>query len=230
MGWRGGPSPGPKLAPPAPLIRSRHRSHSLSPFLSFSPPSLPPSQPPPPPNPELNDAATGSGPRLLLYSGHDTVLAPVLAAISGDGGGVLCGWPPYASRLVWEVWAKKGGGGGAADGAFGNWSPGGLRSNEPDMSQGAGGSAGAAGGAAMYNSSGRASGGESRQDEVHLRVLYNGRVITSHIAGCHGRNGRRQRKGGSAELARGAGEMCPLRNFERAMRRSMEISCSEAAA
>jgi hypothetical protein len=172
----------------------------------------------------------------VLYSGHDTVLAPILGAISAGGAGIPCGWPPYASRLVWEVWLKRNGGGRprqaaggqasvAASSVGGSSPPGGSPSGSPlGMQQGSAGSAGA--GPAFSNSSGQARAGEDRRDEAYLRVLYNGKTITTHIAGCHG---RRQRKGGEAELGRGAGEMCPLRNFERALRRSMDSpACTEA--
>ncbi|CAM9721245.1 unnamed protein product, partial [Ectocarpus fasciculatus] len=40
--------------------------------------------------------------KFTLYSGHDTVIAPVLAAL-----GVYdryCTWPPYASHIAFELW------------------------------------------------------------------------------------------------------------------------------
>jgi hypothetical protein len=40
-----------------------------------------------------------------LYSGHDTVIAPVLAAL-----GIFdhsCTWPPYASRIAFELWKSN---------------------------------------------------------------------------------------------------------------------------
>ncbi|KAG5179930.1 histidine phosphatase superfamily [Tribonema minus] len=39
-------------------------------------------------------------PKLALYSGHDTVIAPVLAAL----GAYDCRWPPYASHVRIELW------------------------------------------------------------------------------------------------------------------------------
>ena len=36
--------------------------------------------------------------------GHDTVIAPVLAGLGVYTGG-LCTWPPYASRIVFELLA-----------------------------------------------------------------------------------------------------------------------------
>ena len=40
---------------------------------------------------------------LTVFSGHDTVIAPVLAAL-GAYTDELCVWPPYASRIVFELW------------------------------------------------------------------------------------------------------------------------------
>ena len=45
--------------------------------------------------------------KLSVFSGHDTVIAPVLAAL-GLYEDELCVWPPYASRIVFELWQKKG--------------------------------------------------------------------------------------------------------------------------
>lgn len=55
----------------------------------------------------LEAAAAGDAERLLLFSGHDTVLAPVVAALGGAKAPSLCRWPPYASRLVFEVWRAE---------------------------------------------------------------------------------------------------------------------------
>lgn len=41
--------------------------------------------------------------RVALFSGHDTVIAPVLASL-GVYRGDLCRWPPYASRIIFELW------------------------------------------------------------------------------------------------------------------------------
>ena len=40
--------------------------------------------------------------RLAIFMGHDTVIAPVLAGLGVYTGG-LCAWPPYASRIVFEL-------------------------------------------------------------------------------------------------------------------------------
>ena len=52
----------------------------------------------------LTRANGGGGERLVLLSGHDTVVAQLLAAIGGMNDGRHCRWPPYASRLVFELW------------------------------------------------------------------------------------------------------------------------------
>jgi hypothetical protein len=54
-----------------------------------------------------------AGPKLALYSAHDTVIAPLVAALDGydDADGCQGRWPPYASRVVMELWEVAGGGG-----------------------------------------------------------------------------------------------------------------------
>ena len=51
----------------------------------------------------------GASERLMLFSGHDTVVAPVLAALGGMRAPGLCRWPPYASHLAFEIWERAGG-------------------------------------------------------------------------------------------------------------------------
>jgi len=53
-------------------------------------------------------AGTVSKTKLTVFSGHDTVVAPVLAALSVYAGAELCRWPPYASRVAFELWQPKG--------------------------------------------------------------------------------------------------------------------------
>ena len=43
----------------------------------------------------LTRANSGGGERLVLLSGHDTVVAQLLAAIGGMADGRHCRWPPY---------------------------------------------------------------------------------------------------------------------------------------
>ncbi|CAN0385483.1 unnamed protein product, partial [Hapterophycus canaliculatus] len=40
--------------------------------------------------------------KFVLFSGHDTVVAPLLAAL----GAYDCRWPPYASHVAFELWSK----------------------------------------------------------------------------------------------------------------------------
>ncbi|CAN0552189.1 unnamed protein product, partial [Ectocarpus sp. 8 AP-2014] len=40
--------------------------------------------------------------KFALFSGHDTVVAPLLAAF----GAYDCRWPPYASHVAFELWSK----------------------------------------------------------------------------------------------------------------------------
>ena len=45
--------------------------------------------------------------KLSIFSGHDTVIAPVLAALGVYQQRDLCVWSPYASRIVFEVYVKN---------------------------------------------------------------------------------------------------------------------------
>lgn len=59
----------------------------------------------------LVTAALGGAKRsekLSVFSGHDTVIAPVLAGL-GVYRNALCVWPGYASRVVFELWQPKAG-------------------------------------------------------------------------------------------------------------------------
>jgi hypothetical protein len=50
--------------------------------------------------------------KLSVFSGHDTVIAPVLAGLGvyGAPGLGLCNWPRYASRIAFERWVHVGDG------------------------------------------------------------------------------------------------------------------------
>ena len=43
-------------------------------------------------------------PQLLLYSGHDTTIMPLLVMLGQD----TLDWPPYCSNLVFELWEVPG--------------------------------------------------------------------------------------------------------------------------
>jgi len=42
--------------------------------------------------------------KVSVFSGHDTVIAPVLSSLGVYRHEALCKWPGYASRIVFEVW------------------------------------------------------------------------------------------------------------------------------
>lgn len=59
-------------------------------------------------------ALDAAPPALALFSGHDTVIAPVLSAL-GVYRGRLCRWPAYASRIALELYRSPRTGGRPAD-------------------------------------------------------------------------------------------------------------------
>jgi hypothetical protein len=56
----------------------------------------------------------GAVPRLQFRAGHDTVIAPLLAALGATDAPHA--WPSYAARLGFEVWVPRGAGAGAGAG------------------------------------------------------------------------------------------------------------------
>lgn len=58
---------------------------------------------------EAAAAPSGHAARLVLFSGHDTVVAPLLASLGGLSAPDACRWPPYASHLTFELWEGDGG-------------------------------------------------------------------------------------------------------------------------
>ncbi len=56
----------------------------------------------------MSPYATPNNPhKLTLFSGHDTVIAPVLSALGVYRHQTLCHWPQYASRIVFELWERR---------------------------------------------------------------------------------------------------------------------------
>merc|ERR1711862_220218 len=51
-------------------------------------------------------AALDDEPSVSLFSGHDTVIAPVLSALGVYKRQGLCEWPPYASRIIFELYRR----------------------------------------------------------------------------------------------------------------------------
>mmetsp|Transcript_24354 Transcript_24354/g.35731 ORF Transcript_24354/g.35731 Transcript_24354/m.35731 type:complete len:213 (-) Transcript_24354:134-772(-) len=44
---------------------------------------------------------------IQVFAGHDTVIAPVLSALGVYGHPSICAWPPYASRITFELWTPS---------------------------------------------------------------------------------------------------------------------------
>ncbi|KAJ1902017.1 hypothetical protein LPJ66_000341 [Kickxella alabastrina] len=57
----------------------------------------------------MEQHVAGKAPELkfALYSGHDTTVLPLLAALRASNQGML--WPPYASNILFELWKKSDG-------------------------------------------------------------------------------------------------------------------------
>uniref|UniRef100_A0A1I8H4M0 acid phosphatase n=2 Tax=Macrostomum lignano TaxID=282301 RepID=A0A1I8H4M0_9PLAT len=60
----------------------------------------------------MEDAAAGRGRRLMIYSGHDVTLVPLLAALGNKDYSV---WPNYAACLMFELHATAAGNGSLAE-------------------------------------------------------------------------------------------------------------------
>jgi lysophosphatidic acid phosphatase type 6 len=56
--------------------------------------------------------------KLYLYSGHDSSVLPLLAALSGGAG--VQDWPPYCAHLVFELFEPAGSGAGAGSAPSGS--------------------------------------------------------------------------------------------------------------
>lgn len=53
-----------------------------------------------------NNIDEANSPHVAIYSGHDTVIGPVLGALGVFGAEKYCKWPGYASRIAFELWAS----------------------------------------------------------------------------------------------------------------------------
>ena len=51
---------------------------------------------------------SSSPPLVHVFSGHDTVIAPVLTALGIYQHSSFCNWPNYASRIAFEAWSPVG--------------------------------------------------------------------------------------------------------------------------
>ena len=57
----------------------------------------------------VSSVAAAKRARMAVFSGHDTVIAPVLAGLGvyNDQALGLCSWPRYASHINFERWAHS---------------------------------------------------------------------------------------------------------------------------
>lgn len=113
---------------------------------------------------------SGNAPLLHVFSGHDTVIAPVLTALGIYQHSSYCNWPNYASRIAFEAWTPV----GKAAKKYGV----GTRNGDNMFSV--------------------------QTSNMHVRVVYNGEDVTSHIPMCTGSSVQFGKKG--AERA----SLCPL--------------------
>lgn len=156
--------------------------------------------------------------KFALFSGHDTVIAPVLAAL----GAYDCRWPPYASHIVFELWSKHGEQdtstsnadkdprrarrglvveGEAEDGGDTE----GRESEEAPQTQMVGDTNNAAAedvpatreddgpaggeGVAVRESSEAQEDGEEGDDDAYVRIIFNGQPVTHRITDCRDLDG-----------------------------------------
>jgi hypothetical protein len=122
-------------------------------------------------------AGSGTVGGAALYSGHDTVIAPVLGAL---GLSALCGWPPYAARIAIEVWrlpprSEPGPGPGPEP----------EHELEYELDYDHEHERAAASAASSIAAAAESSGSPYLHRHA-VRVLYNGRVVSDRIPACRG--------------------------------------------
>ncbi|CBN74266.1 conserved unknown protein [Ectocarpus siliculosus] len=188
----------------------------------------------------MRRALSGDSPtKFALFSGHDTVVAPLLAAF----GAYDCRWPPYASHVAFELWSKppagqedkdppnrgllgggengRGGEDAASRRALAEEGNGAAAGGEGAAEQG-GGSAESGAGSPNNPSQevippagdaqeGASDAGEAggKEEEAYVRVTFQGKPITHHITDC-----------GPFEGPYGR-EFCPLSLFARTIARAL---------
>ncbi len=103
---------------------------------------------------KITASSSATDRKISVFSGHDTVIAPVLAAL-GVYRGSLCAWPAYASRIVFELW----------------------RPSEESLDA----TSTVAGGSAAVTSG---TDNETNSGGSYVRVVYNGVDITQLIPAC----------------------------------------------
>ncbi|CAM9205199.1 unnamed protein product [Scytosiphon promiscuus] len=172
--------------------------------------------------------------KFALFSGHDTVVAPLLAAL----GAYDCRWPPYASHVAFELWSKPASGEGedgpfrrglSVEGVGGNAAAGAADwAGAGDGSRSGGGAGGLARGrgegVAMNGGSlslggvspGGGGGGKDpglarrveEEEEAYVRVTFQGEPVTHRITDC----------AGDGPYGR---EFCPLSQFAKTISRAL---------
>lgn len=107
--------------------------------------------------------------KFALFSGHDTVIAPLLASL----GAYDCRWPPYASHIAFELWTKPE---GSADGPKRRA----LQEENGDSESGTR----VAGVGEIEASPPQEVEGKAEGNEAYVRVTFNGKPVTHHITDC----------------------------------------------
>lgn len=100
--------------------------------------------------------------KFALFSGHDTVVAPLLAAL----GAYNCRWPPYASHVAFELWSKSSA----------------RKSRRSLRDEGDGSSENREQGDS--NPSAKVKEEFEVEDGIYVRVTFNGQPVTHHIKDC----------------------------------------------
>lgn len=127
---------------------------------------------PPPANDadQSQDVVSGESPlKFALFSGHDTVIAPLLASL----GAYDCLWPPYASYLAFELWTKPE---RSADRPK-------RRALQEENGESEPGTS-AAGVGKMESLPPHRDEGKEEGNEAYVRMTFNGKPVTHHITDC----------------------------------------------
>lgn len=126
--------------------------------------------------------------KFALFSGHDTVVAPLLAAL----GAYNCRWPPYASHVAFELWSKPS---GDVDESKDNPKKSRRALVEVDENKGNGdGNDEIEDGNTSHllppeGEQGGESKKEKEEEEAYVRVTFNGQPVTHLIKDCVDLNG-----------------------------------------
>lgn len=161
---------------------------------------------------DRDDDSADAAEKLSVFSGHDTVIAPVLAAL-GVYHGALCYWPPYASRIVFELYrqhsppddstVEAGAWTGVSTGLHGLYADTTSNSNSNSAVE-----------PAAFSPQQK-----SLYSRAFVRILFNGQEITQGVPACSSSSSS---EGGeaspSSSLPSRHGWMCPLDGYLRQVR------------